>query len=40
MSAEHAAGLDGEHFVFLGIFMIEAALSENVILCFLELFLT
>ena len=40
MSAEHAAGLDEEHFVFLDVLTICAALMENESFCFLELFLT
>ena len=40
MSAEHAAGLDETHFVFLDVVIKEAALIEKVIFCFLELFLT
>lgn len=40
ISAEHATGLDEEHFVFLDVLTICATLMENKNFCFLELFLT
>ena len=39
-SAEHAAGLDDEHFVFMNVFTICATLMEKDIFFFFELFLT
>ena len=40
ISAEHAAGLDEEHFVFLNVLTIYAAVMEKDNFCFFELFLT
>ena len=40
ISAEHAAGLDDEHFVFLNVLTICAALMEKDNFFFFELFLT
>ena len=40
ISAEHAAGLDEEHFVFLNVLTICAALMEKDNFFFFELFLT